>query len=294
MSVRPSPDRLGGEQPAVQLIGYGSLMSGLGLATVERLEVLDAARVRLRNCRRGFGKLSRFGDRYAMALDPVRSGEPIVAQAANEGADGIDALALTLPLDAFRRIAAREGYRPEAIDLLVEQAGEDGMSLPSFLWRVLEAASFDHARYRGRLFELTGFTSAHYIPHPVAVGGGSPAITFLAPGREGSGCDAVVPIRVATGMTTLLSLQEAWDLKPNASQIEYFVMCLLAAVHGISLGDLLDDVEEDASLAPLLGDRLDAERPREGERFMTLLGLDPERYRARFYTGEPPRRGEAR
>ena len=58
----------------IGLIGYGSLMSGTGLG---RLRVLHAERVELHNARRGFAKYSRYGDHFAMALEPIDASAPI-------------------------------------------------------------------------------------------------------------------------------------------------------------------------------------------------------------------------
>jgi len=257
-------------------------MSGLGLSGLRSLPVIDAARVRLVNCRRGFGKLSQYGDRYAMVLEPLRLGEPLRVEAPADSPDGNpEALALTISLDDFARVAVREGYRAQAIESLAQRALASRTTLPRYLWGLLEEAHFDQARYRRALFERLGYTSPHYVPHPVAAGG-DPAVTFLAPGAEGSGSDAVVPVRVRTEMTRILSLSEAWQLKPNASQLEYFAMCLLAEVHNLSLADLTGQVAE---LGDRLHERLAAERVHERERFLAVLQLDEGRYRARFPAG---------
>jgi len=267
---------------AIHLIGYGSLMSGLGLATLSTLPVSAASPVRLHNCRRGFGKLSRFGNRYAMVLDPIRLDEPLSAAPLNQSTGGVEALAVTIALDALERVAVREGYRADVIRSLAEQAAATGLGLASFLSTLLVTSGFDCGGYRRQLYELTGFASAHYIPHPVWLTGGEFAITFLAPGPEGSGSDAVVPVRVATGVTKRLSLLEAWQRKPNQSQVEYGVMCLLAAVHGISLSDVLEGLARDSPLMDLLNARLETERPQERQRFMKLLGLRDEAYSQSF------------
>ncbi len=280
---------------AISLIGYGSLMSGLGLATLGTLPVSAATPVRLRNCQRGFGKLSRYGNRYAMVLDTIRQDEPVSAEPLGESTGGVEALAITIALDALERVAVREGYRADVIRLLAEQAAAEGLGLAGFLSNLLAANGFDCGRYRRQLFELTGYTSAHYIPHPVALaGGGQSAVTFLAPGPEGSGSDAVVPVRVASGITERLSLRDAWQLKPNESQIEYDVMCLLAEMHGISLADVLEGAAEDPLLMDELRRRLEPERHHERERFIKLLALPDETYRQSFAASAERPRAAAR
>ena len=76
------------------VIGYGSLLSGYGLLAERRgggskLIARDAFAVRLENARRGLAKPSSHGHYLAMDLEPVRRGEPILARAGLDGADGL-------------------------------------------------------------------------------------------------------------------------------------------------------------------------------------------------------------
>src|SRR5436853_7254410 len=91
------------------VIAYGSLMSGLGLASLAPLPVTDAYRVRLHGCRRGFGKLSQYGDRFAMVLEPFTSETVIRATGVTDSTPttdgGIDAIALTLRVPELARVA---------------------------------------------------------------------------------------------------------------------------------------------------------------------------------------------
>jgi hypothetical protein len=267
------------------VIAYGSLMTGLGLANLGRLPVTDAARVRLRGCRRGFGKLSMYGDRFAMVLEPLAWSEPIVVEtvAPTDLPAGVpEALALTLALPELAAIAVREGYKAEAFWALAQLARESGRPLASHLWSVFESVRFDYAAYRRALFAAVGYTSAHYIPHPVSMAGGAAALVFLPPGEEGSGSDGVVPIRVQSAMTRVLSVRQVWHLKPNTDQLDYFAMCLLAETHAISLADVCADLDETDPLIHVLRARLAADHPHEVQRFRAVLGLDAEAYAARF------------
>jgi hypothetical protein len=274
--MRPS-----GQTPT--LIAYGSLMSGLGLATLAPLPVLDACRVRLTDCRRGFGKLSLYGDRFAMVLAPSEARTPIQCTAATAGAPaGIDGLSLTLRVSELARVAQREGYRADALLALAREGERRGYGLGAFLWTLYQEAEFDVAAYRRALADVVDYTSPHYVPHPVASSGGEAAIVFLAPGPEGSGRPDVVPIRVQSAETRLLSFRRAWSLKPNASQLEYGVMCALAEVHGISLADVLGDLADYPPLASLVRERLARELPVEPERFRAALGLSQARFAACF------------
>ena len=270
----------------VTVIAYGSLMSGLGLAGLGHLPVVRAAPARLHNARRGFGKLSQYGDRYAMALEPLDARAPMTSDGlrADEEGDGVDTLALTMSLDNFTRVAAREGYQAAAVFALAERAAAVGVMLSEHLWHACESAGFDLVGYRRRLVEMIGYTSAHYIPHPVRLAEGEIAVTFLAPGSEGSGRDDVIPVRVATGMTQLLSFADAWRHKPTASQLDYFAMCLLAERHGLSLADVLDDLDDE--LTARLRRRLEPELAIEPERFRATLGLSAEAYATHFGRAE--------
>lgn len=260
------------------LLVYGSLCSGFGLRNLGKLAVERVERVRLGNCRRGFGKLSRHGDRYAMVLEPQRHDEPIRAESAAASTACPNALALTVGTEDLGRISLREGYDPGVLRRLEKAAHERNRTVGEHLWRMLEAAGFDPAEYRRGLFAETGYTSPHYIPHPVSRTGEEPALVFLPPGPEGSGDESVVPVRVATGMAGVLSIGRAWQHKRSSSQLEYFAMCLLAEMHGLSFADVLGDLEPDSELAQLLRATLQLELAKEADRFQAALGLSPDRY----------------
>jgi hypothetical protein len=268
------------------VIAYGSLMSGLGLASLAPLPVTDAYRVRLHGCRRGFGKLSQYGDRFAMVLEPTTA-ETVIRATAVTGATpiddgGIDALAFTLSVPELARVAQREGYRAEALLALAHAAERAGRGLGAHLWSLLEAASYDVVRYREQLAAAADYASPHYLPHPVATDRGEPAIVFVPPGPEGSGRDDVVPIRVQSAETRVMSFRRIWSLKPNPSQLDYAAMCVLAEVHNVSLADVLGDLAGYPPLASLLAARLARDVAAETARFRETLGLGAERYAAAF------------
>jgi hypothetical protein len=271
---------------ATTVIAYGSLMSGLGLKSFGTLPVLDATRVRLTGCRRGFGKLSQYGDRFAMVLEPTEAGvpiacAPITAATPTEHDGGVDALALTMSIPELARVAQREGYRANVVLALAHAAETQGRGLGAHLWAMVAAAGFDVGRYRRALADSAAYTSAHYVPHPVATGG-EPAITFLAPGSEGSGRDDVVPIRVQSAVTRLFTFREVWRLKPTASQLDYAAMCVCAELHNLSLADVLHDLPAYPPLAERLRARVREEADAETAAFCELLGVAAERYAERF------------
>lgn len=277
---------------AVTVIGYGSLVSALGLAGLAPLPVTSARRVRLLGCRRGFGKLSEGGDRLAMVLEPLARDVPISAEMVTTTtplAGHPEGIAFATTVVELARIAAREGYTRSAIEAIVRTAAADGTDAGSWLWHLAESVHHDVVAYRRALFAATGFTSAHYVPHPVARPGSTPAIVFLPPGAEGSGADAVVPVRVRTAMDRLLTVREVWRVKPTPSQLAYVAHCLLGEAHNVSFGDVAAGLADYAPLADLVRAHVAATLPEEPARLRATLGIDRPAYDASFPA--LPRRG---
>jgi hypothetical protein len=267
----------------VTVIGHGSLMSGLGLSSSGTFQVRHAGVVSLAGCRRGFAKLSRYGDRFATDLEVTRlplEGRVVLPTTRPNGE--VEALALTVPLAELYRLAKREGYSPTAIQYLAELAQAQGIDLADFLWQIHAEAEHEVVRYRRRLFALTGFTSPHYIPHPVRLVDAGYALIFLAPGFEGTGADGVISVRQETGIHTLMSTREAWQRKPNEDQLAYFLSCLLGGVHGIGMHDLLATVSEEPALATELIGRIRQAIEKEPERFLTTIGFTLADYHRSF------------
>jgi hypothetical protein len=267
----------------VTVIGHGSLMSGRGLAFSGALQVKDAFIVALKRCKRGFAKLSRYGDRFATDIEtqqfPVE-GERVSLTTPTNG--DVETLALTVSLDDFLRLVKREGYSPEVMQQLAELANRENRTLADFLWQLQADEGHDPVRYRHRLFTLTGYTSPHYIPHPVSLAHGVCGLIFLAPGFEGTGSNDVVSVRLQTGIRAVMSTCETWRHKPNDDQLSYFLSCLLGGAHGISVHDLLGSIHEEPSLARVLRERLTQELQEEVERFLTVTNVPESVYRHTF------------
>jgi hypothetical protein len=168
------------------------------------------------------------------------------------------------------------------VQKLAEMAQAQELEVAEFLWHLDTTVGHDLVRYRRRLFALTGFTSAHYIPHPVRLAGTRYALIFLAPGFEGTGSDAVVSIRAQTGMRTVMGTSETWQKKPTNDQLVYFVSCLLGGVHGIWVRDLLPAMSDDTRLVRELISCLKPGVEEERERFLSATGLSRERYCSAF------------
>jgi hypothetical protein len=258
-------------------------MSGRGLAFSGTLHVQDACIVALQNCIRGFAKLSRYGDRFATDVETQQfplTGERVTVTTPTN--DNVETLALIVSLEDFLRLVKREGYNPEAMQQLAELADKEKKSLAGFLWQLQADCKHDAVQYRRRLFALTGYTSPHYIPHPVQLTDESRALIFLAPGSEGTGSDEVISVRQQTGIRTVMNISETWKSKPNDDQLAYFLSCILGGVHGVNVQDLLSTIEEVPLLAKRLREQLTQELPGEVERFLAVTNVLETEYRHTF------------
>ena len=169
---------------------------------------------------------------------------------------------------------------------LTELAHKEKKPLADFLWGIQGDAGHDPVRYRRQLFALTGFTSPHYIPHPVRLAEVGYALIFLAPGFEGTGSDEVVSVRQQTKIPAVMNTSKTWRQKPNDDQLSYFLSCLLGGVHGVNVQDLLASVTDDPTLTTLLQNRLQQELQEEVARFLAVTSLSPETYEKEFGTRE--------
>ena len=271
----------------VTVIGHGSLMSGRGLSFSGTFQLRTACIVALAGCTRGFAKLSKYGDRFATDLEleqPVLEGTIVSPHTAPDGR--VEALGLSVSLEDCGRLVKREGYRPEAMLTLVGRARKYGLGVAEWLWRLAAEQAHDLVAYRRQLFSITGYTSPHYIPHPVRLAEAGYALIFLAPGPRGTGTPAVVSIRQQTGINTVLSTVETWRRKPNEDQIAYFLSCLLGGVHGINVRDFLASVWDNRVLAETLYQRIQPVLAGEVECFLHTTGLTPEQYASAFGSAE--------
>jgi hypothetical protein len=290
VAARKSPD------PTLLVIGYGSLLSGYGLLAERRggksrLVARGAEPVVLRNARRGLAKPSSHGSYLAMDIEPCDRTAPITAHATSAAGGGIGALLLEFDRDAAPLIARREEYSPEHFVRLVEMADRAGASLGEFLLEIARDANFDLLECRRALRARLGYTSPGYIFHPVELQDGRVAIVAIGSGFEGSGDDAVISRRRECGMASLHTLPSALAISAlpidRAGQIGYFAECLLGAMHGLAVGDLLGDFDPESGWARELALALARAAERETERFIEATSLDRAGYRRRFAGGRP-------
>jgi hypothetical protein len=273
------------------VIGYGSLLSGYGLLAERRgggskLIARDAFAVRLGNARRGLAKPSSHGHYLAMDLEPVRRGEPIVARAGVDGAEGIGAVGLVFDREWAPLIARREEYDPAMFLELIARADAAGAALGEFLLEIAQRTDFDLLAYRVELRKLLGYTSPGYIFHPVPLTDGRVGIAAIGSGYEGSGDPAVQSKRNELGMDRLLSMREAMEVQSfeldRVGQAGYFAECVLGGMHGLAVDDLMMEVDLETDWGSELTRRFVVAAPGELERFLRASSLDAARYRVQF------------
>ena len=283
------------------VVGYGSLLSGYGMLAHRRgggskLVARDAFPMMLHNARRGLAKPSSHGSYLAMDLEPVEPKQPIMADAARNGDDGIGALALVFDRQWAERLARREEYDPAKFLELLDFADRARKPLGEFLLQIAERTRFNLLAYRCALREMLNYTSHGYIFHPVPFRDGRVAIAAIGSGFEGSGDPAVRSKRNEFGMDRLLGLGEA--LKTTAlaldhdGQVGYFVECVLGGLHGLGVGDLVAGLSLAGGFEADFVRRMAGAIPLERELFLQATSLDETDYRENF-PGVPARTWKA-
>ncbi len=223
------------------IVGYGSLMSAYGISHQGPIRIARTRRIAVNNARRGFGKASLHGDRFAMVLEPIETARRISGAISRRYSGSIEALAFDATDAVMPAICQREGYSPSAWASLERFATEADRSVSRYLAVLMDEANGDLVGYRRALYALLGYTSSHYIPHPIDVDG-EDAVIFLSPGAEGTGATDVTSVRITTGVCDLMSISQVWQRKPTPAQLDYIAMCWLATAHDIDIGDLGSDI----------------------------------------------------
>jgi hypothetical protein len=194
----------------------------------------------------------------------------------------VEGLALWVRGNDLESVVEREGYSAAAFHKLLRLSRESRFSLAQLLWDEYQKADFDLVSYRAKLYSLTGYTSPHYIPQPVPLGGDLHGVLFLAPACRATGASHVISVRERTGVTRAMTLAEAWTRKPNQGQMEYFISCLLGGIHGINVEDLIRGLDGDPALEKQLAVELAIQARQEVPRFLRATKLSREAYQEIF------------
>lgn len=174
-------------KPKTEMIfGYGSLMSYRGLlrSTKERIRVLDPIRVQIKG-KRGFAKPALC--KICMDIDDFLLKGRIIKNKIEEGY--IEGLMIKIPQKDFPEFCSREGYT-EGNKLITYSSNFNNIG--EVLWKIFQESKnnkYDISlrNYRKMLKDKLGYTSKHYIPHPLVIKNLGYAITFIAPGKYGTG-----------------------------------------------------------------------------------------------------------
>lgn len=221
------------------------MASGLGLASL-RKAVTRARALRLEVGRR-FAKPVQRGACLAMNLEPLPTATvratPLDLARDAPSPGGCEALLVEVDPDFGGLVARREGFPPPCWAELATRG-----PLPEVLAELAGAVDDDVLDYRASLLERSGFSGerTHYVPHPVLVEGEPRAVVFVAPGRGETGRadlpSALETVDLAPARLAGLpaSFARAYPRESPASQQYYVGLCLLAAAHGLFVGDLLD------------------------------------------------------
>ena len=223
-----------------------------------------------------------------MDIEPRDPLLPISARTGLNGANGhgLGALLLTFDRSVAPLIARREEYDPDAFVRLVETADRAATPLGDFLLDIAREADFNLLAYRQTLRKLLDYTSPGYVFHPVPLEDGRTAIIAIGSGYEGSGDPAVVSVRRQYGIDRLHNFASALEITSlqldRPGQIGYFAECLLGAMHGLPMSDLMDGFESTAPWATELAQRVADVMVNEADHFLNATSLAADHYHARF------------
>jgi hypothetical protein len=221
-----------------------------------------------------------------MDLEPIVTGEPIIADTSGNDDNRIGALGLVFDRQWAERLARREEYEPVKFLELIELADRARQPLGEFLFQIAERTCFDLLAYRCALREMLDYTSHGYIFHPVPFRDGRVAIVAIGSGFEGSGDPAVRSKRNEFGMDRLLDLNGALNTTTlpldHEGQVGYFVECVLGGLHGLVVNDLVTGLSPMATSGIDFAQRMAGAVPLERELFLQATSLDESRYRQSF------------
>lgn len=280
------------------VIGYGSLLSGYGLLAVRRgggskLIAVDAEPAIVLNARRGLAKPSSHGNYLAMDVEPIDPASPITARTGLAESDGrgFGAVLLTFDRSQAPLIARREEYDPAALLKLLDHADRAALPLGTFLLKLARETRFNLLAYRRALRDLLGYTSPGYVFHPLPLEDGRAAIVAIGSGYEGSGDPAVSSARRRYGIDRLHGFASAMEVTSLAldrpGQIGYFAECLLGAMHGLAMEDLMAGFDPQAPWAADLARRVADVMRDEEDHFLDATSIARETYRVRFGARRP-------
>ena len=190
--------------------------------------------------------------------------------------------------EGFAEFCRREAY-VEGKKLI--NYSSDYNSIGEALWNLFQNNIVDNdsnqsiKEYRKDLIKKINYTSIDYIPHPLELKNLGYAITFIAPGKYGTG-NIYQPSRKE--QESISGLMNASDvLQRNGVNknefLEYLLECIYGGVHGINVRDIVDSISENPeSLKCLQKDLTEESINKEKEQFANIIFDNLERYEQKF------------
>ena len=223
------------------IFGYGSLMSYRGLlrSVKERIKMLDAFRIQIKG-KRGLAKPAFH--KFCMDIDDFILEGSTIENQVDQGY--IEGLLVEITQNNFPEFCTREGYT-RGNKLITYSSNFSNIG--EALWKLFQESMRNNYSkslkiYRKKLKANLGYTSKHYIPHPLEIKNLGYAITFIAPGKFGTGNGNLKSRKTEENISYLMSLNEVLgrrDVNKN-ELLNYILECLYGGVHGINVRDIID------------------------------------------------------
>ena len=267
------------------IFGYGSLMSSRGLfrENLKKVKILDAFRAQIKG-RRGFAKPSK--NKICMDINHFCQLKGSLIK--NEPEQGyIEGLLIKINQRDFPKFCKREGYNKgnELINYF-----SDYNSIGEALWGLFQDGIDNDSNqsireYRKNLREKIKYTSSHYIPHPLDLKNLGFAITFIAPGKYGTGNTSRLSRKEEEAIFDLMDANDVLrrnDVNKNEF-LEYTLECMYGGVHGINVRDIIDLISEDSEfLNDLQKDLTEESIKKEKAQFASAIFKNLEIYEQKF------------
>ncbi len=228
------------------IFGYGSLMSYRGLFREKNTEILDVFRVRIKG-RRGFAKPSS-SNIICMDIDDFMLKGNTIKIDPQPGS--VEGLLIKIKQVNFPKYCRREGYF-NGNKLITFSS--DYECIGEALWALFQKSiDIDPIQsikeYRKNLKKAINYTSEHYIPHPLDLGDLGFAITFIAPGKYGTGNASLTSRKEERNISHLLDITDVLKRKflDKEAFLNYTLDCLYGGVHGINIRDIINLIPKDS------------------------------------------------
>jgi len=266
------------------IFGYGSLMSFRGLFSErsKKIKILDAFRVQIKG-QRGFAKPSSKNN-ICMDIDNFELKGSVIKNDPEQGY--IEGLLVRINQWDLPKVCKREGY-DKGKKLICYSLGKNvGETLWNLYLKCKQADFIESIKkYREKLAREIGYTSRDYIPHPIALNSLEYALTFVAPGKYGTGKVNQPSRKEQEYISDLMNAIEV--LKRNDVNkkefLKYFLKCIYGGVHGINVRDIIDSISEDYEFLNNLRKNLTRELIiKEKKLFATTIFDNIERYEQKF------------